>query len=370
MRRARQKQISQKHIYMEALRIPACFFVIFNHTANMGYFLFEKYPPNTFRYWYYMTFSIFCRFSVPVFFMLSGALLLAKDQESIKDIYKKRVSRIALILLVYSLLYYIIDVCQGRAKLGAGVFFLQFWSTNWNFSYWYLYAFLAFLISLPLLRMMAKNFEKKHYIYMMILYIVFQGILPVVQYLLWHEKYNLNQNLRVKWILADIVLFPLLGYFLHHKVTDLSHKGTLILKLWIANITTILISCYMTHIRAVYTGVLDRFHSNMFHDSFVMVNAVTLFLTTKYLFEKLDGHLPRFVTTVILSIGSCTFGMYLWHVLFIKKIPPFNQLWNIFDQYFGPNRMISAILYCLCIMICTYIITRIQKLIPLLKKLV
>ena len=84
--------VKTKRLHIEALRVIACFFVIFNHSQQRGYFLFSAYPQNSPEFWLYMALSVFCKFSVPMFFAISGALLLTKD-ESLSVIYKKRVFR-------------------------------------------------------------------------------------------------------------------------------------------------------------------------------------------------------------------------------------------------------------------------------------
>ena len=70
----------KKLLYIEFLRAAAIFFVIFNHTATEGFLLFTKYPTDNIQYWLYLAISIFCKFAVPVYFMISGALLLGKDE--------------------------------------------------------------------------------------------------------------------------------------------------------------------------------------------------------------------------------------------------------------------------------------------------
>ena len=70
---------NNKILYLEIMRIIAIFFVIFNHTNKMGYLAFMNYSYSDLRYWLYMFVSIFCKFSVPLFFMISGALYLEKE---------------------------------------------------------------------------------------------------------------------------------------------------------------------------------------------------------------------------------------------------------------------------------------------------
>ena len=96
----------EKRIYFEVMRIVACFFVIFNHTSVNGYFLFSTREPGSAHFWIELFVSVFCKFAVPLFLAISGALLLAKEDEPLSVIYKKRFPRILLVLLLSSLLYY------------------------------------------------------------------------------------------------------------------------------------------------------------------------------------------------------------------------------------------------------------------------
>lgn len=80
------KAEKSKILYLEALRILSIFFVIFNHTASNGFFLFSTYKSTDIQYWVYLFISIFCKFSVPMFFAISGALMLGKDEN--ESIYR------------------------------------------------------------------------------------------------------------------------------------------------------------------------------------------------------------------------------------------------------------------------------------------
>ena len=98
----------KKLIYLEIMRIIAAFFVIFNHTGAIGggFELFIDQPLGSLRYWLYLLISICCKFAVPIFFMISGALLLARN-EPIKVVLKKRLLPICIALLVFSFGYYL-----------------------------------------------------------------------------------------------------------------------------------------------------------------------------------------------------------------------------------------------------------------------
>ena len=68
------KNVDNKIMYIDILRIIACFMVIVNH--SVGLCLNHKtFLSSTF---YCLSFSI-CKIGVPIFLMITGALILDKD---------------------------------------------------------------------------------------------------------------------------------------------------------------------------------------------------------------------------------------------------------------------------------------------------
>ena len=92
-----QKERENKKIHIEFLRMLAMFLVLFNHTETKGFTLYTL-EQETLLHWFYLTLSIFVKVAVPIFFMISGALLLPKE-ESIKEVFQKRILKIVLVLI-------------------------------------------------------------------------------------------------------------------------------------------------------------------------------------------------------------------------------------------------------------------------------
>lgn len=90
--------------YLDVLRIVAAFFVIVNHT-NSSIFLQGGLEVTTFLSlsWFFC-----CKCAVPIFFMISGILLLRK-KESFTQVFRKRMGRPVCALLIASLLWYLLD---------------------------------------------------------------------------------------------------------------------------------------------------------------------------------------------------------------------------------------------------------------------
>ena len=220
-------------LHIEAIRILATFFVIFNHTAERGFFLFAMYPNTDIQYWIYMGISVFCKFSVPMFLMISGVLLVEKE-ESLKRVWNQRIFRIFLALFVFSFISYLQTAYQTDKKIDVGEFLKGLYGSDWNFSYWYLYLYIAFLIALPFLRALCRNLQQVHYYYMIGIALVMNGVLPMVQYLLWRGNCSVNSRVIPEWLISEIVLYPCIGYFLEHvnKKDRSTYSRSCILKLW------------------------------------------------------------------------------------------------------------------------------------------
>lgn len=90
---------TNKKVYIEFLRIIACFFVIVNHTAGSITCVFFEGAD------FYLSSALWCmsRIAVPIFLMISGAVLIPKEET-----IKAQVMRIIRMLFVFigaSLLY-------------------------------------------------------------------------------------------------------------------------------------------------------------------------------------------------------------------------------------------------------------------------
>lgn len=293
------------------MRILACFFVIFNHTGARGFFLFSQRPWGGLPFWCYLWLSVFCKFSVPLFFMISGVLLIPREKESLGYLYKNRILKIVCTLFIFSALCYLREIQLGRQTFDVGTFFIRFYEKNWNYSYWYLYAYIAFLITLPILRPLAKNLKDEHYFYLIGLYIVFVSLLPIFQYFLWKGQHKLNRKLSIGWVTTNIVFYPLMGYFLQYRIKDIK-KGKTIVLMWIMNTLAICVSCYMTYLRAIDMGKCAEGVSQAFHSSFAALNAITIFLTVKYIYLRYGKTFPSWLNKIVASGWICN----IWDLSF------------------------------------------------------
>lgn len=174
-----------KKIHLEVLRILAIFLVIFNHVP--GYFLYQQ--NEGYKCYIYMFITMFTRINVPLFFMISGALLLAKT-ENFSTVIKHRVIKFGPILLIFTLLFtafryliepnYSIEAMDLTYRIFKG-------KVVHLYSYWYLYAYLGLLFMLPFLQRIAKNLSRQDIFILMGFHFVFSSLLPMINDFLYSK---------------------------------------------------------------------------------------------------------------------------------------------------------------------------------------
>jgi surface polysaccharide O-acyltransferase-like enzyme len=84
--------------YIHTMRLLAIIAVVAQHISE-PFMIFGNME--SFSWWHYCALNAFCRWDVPIFVMISGALLLeqAGRNESVKIFFKKRLRRVGIPLL-------------------------------------------------------------------------------------------------------------------------------------------------------------------------------------------------------------------------------------------------------------------------------
>lgn len=351
-------QNKKRSEYIEILRVIACLMVIFNHSNERGFGRYSNISIGIFPYAWNMLCSLMCKSAVPIFFMISGAMLLNKD-ESIRRTLK-RIPKILIDLILFSLIYFGLDArLYGNKFVFKDILQTMLTSNYWHL--WYLYSYIALILTLPFLRKVVRGLDIKDFSYIFVLAVIIKGTIPIVQY--FGIGMNINWNLVPAWIASDILIYPVTGYMIAHVVDSKNIKPVQITSLWILNIICILISetCeYFFLLREPETKYADE----MFLVNFSLVNATILFLSIKIIFES--KNLGRMTSKVIIESGKCTFGIYLLHIFLLWKIPYFYNVWikleRIF-QYFG------IFISCTLVFVITGIIVYFLRKIPGIRRL-
>lgn len=303
MSEAIRTESTKRLIHLDILRILAIFFVIFNHTGSRGYMLFAD-QAESILYFPYMMFSVLCKIAVPIFFMISGALLLPK-QESLKQIFLKRVLRIFIVLVLISIPYYLwLHRFEG---LGIKNFFTVIYSDCATTSLWYLYAYIGLLLLLPFLRSMVRNMKQSDFVYLIVGHLILFGILPCLEYCLWGGSVTLNKSFSAVIFVTQNVFYALVGYYLEYVFDKKNYNKKTVIWCIVLSIVSIAITCMMTYYQTV-NGVDSQEQYEAFFNSFICIPTMAVYFLVKFSSFKIKGEKVQRVLSIF---GASVFGVYL-----------------------------------------------------------
>ncbi|MFC2063832.1 acyltransferase, partial [Chloroflexota bacterium] len=156
-------QLLKPFVWLNNSRILAIFVVLLAHSADV---VIVTNQIGTYNWWIGNVYDILGRWSVPVFVMVSGALLLNPSRkEDLNTFYRKRLSRILLPILFWSVFYILITIRFGEYWLGHSPSFssilMDLAAGKPFFHLWFLYMILGLYLFTPFLRKIVENTTRK-----------------------------------------------------------------------------------------------------------------------------------------------------------------------------------------------------------------
>lgn len=329
---------SNRIFYFDALRALAIFCVICIHVyceiqggIMHDYALIPSYK------WFYAQIMGNCfRIGVPLFLMLSGALLLGRN-ESLKEFLHKRLPRIVvpfifwgfvlsviLIILAYVFGYEGFIFIKSFDLYGISRFiFRAYLAKSSSFEpYWFFWTIFGIYLLMPVINKLFKNpdFEKMEY------FLVIWLITCLITYTL---KISIPFGLDY---FAGPIGFVVLGYYL--RCTErklLNNPRFAILLILLSAVSMILLSWCLSSTKMTYN--FDRY------TILVAIEAIGVFLLFKN-FDKFNLKLnfirnpDSIIHKLISSLAKHSYGIYLTHasliLIILGAIPNFSQHVNLF----------------------------------------
>lgn len=335
--------MNKKIIYLEILRLIACFFVIVNHTH--GLMLSSNSLINTIIYC--IDFSL-CKIAVPIFFMITGILILEKKY-TYKKVFKC-ISKIFVPLFVISLCFYIKDI--GLSQFDFISFVKCILEEPYIFSYWYLYALIGFYLCVPFTQKFVKKINKKDYFPFMFLFMIIPSFINMLGSLF---AFTVNEFL-FNTIFSFVLCFPICGLFISKLELNKNYlKKSLILFF----VSYMLMICFM-FIPYIINGEISYLFDSWNSFPVVLMSISSLYIF-RYLFEECI--FSKKEENFILTLSSTTFGIYLIHTFLIYELFDF----ILINKIYIFNEVLGTFILEIFIFIVSFILIYILKRIPIVK---
>ncbi|MGN0875253.1 MAG: acyltransferase [Akkermansia sp.] len=353
-------------VYLDFIRFIAIPLVIFNHTNDWGFTRFAI-AEGGINYILWLFASIACKVNVPLFFMVSGAVLLGKD-EPYRRVLRKRVLRFALVLAAFTFLQFYIRSIQTGMPMNLRCTLLQFLEgrgtvtqLEWVGTFWFLYAYLAILLFLPFLRILAAHMRREHFRLLATLCIVLGGLFPILLCLLNHGQFVKPDILKYTSFLSWWILYPLLGYYLARQVdiARLTKRG-----MWLlgsAALFAIVLTMCITWFHLMKEPSLEEMKVQVFHKCLVILPACFLFLFFRK--KMANVRADSFSGRLFIYLGGLSFCVMLLE----------ENARTVMRECIFPHLELTGALRCLVYVVGAYLLAAaagaILKLIPGVKRL-
>ena len=258
--------------------------------------------------------------AVPCFVMVTGALLLDPAHDVTWDKIRRRyLPRILRALAVFTLLFLLFDAFVSGEGLSPGL--VRDWvmkmaaDTGWSHM-WYLYLMTALYLMLPFYRMITAAASRRELGRLLLLYLVFQSVLPAAAKL-WGNDFG--------FYLCVNTVYPLYlfaGYAITSEETETVNGGAdLLLRGILPSVCGLALIWWFTWMGASAEG--ETFSKMVGNYSFPGV--VLLSAGVFRILRRLANRPCRFLQ----ALDRNSFGIYLIHMLFLKlgvvvmKVNPF-----------------------------------------------
>ena len=355
-------------IYLEFLRTIAIILVIFIHTGNRGIYLYSTREYSVLYPFYYFCSVAPKAVAVPLFWMISVSLLIPK-KESICALYKRRILKMGLVLLIFSFSQYLYQLFQVDISTFSVVDFLKtLYTSRFATAYWYIYSYLGMLILLPLIRKMASQMSEKEYQYLFGLLLMIYGVIPAVEYLAGGGEVRLNsffmENISSRWM----VLF-LLGHYVGNVVPEERLSARKAILLIFAGFMSIVATCLIIrHVENV-TGQsgwqnADNMISSLYMLS-MFIPSAALFYSARTFFIRYADKIKAGTARCLTVTGGCSFGVMLTENIWRERL---SNVYESLRALHCPSILACAI-WVTCVWVCGMSVTLILKKVPFIKKL-
>lgn len=240
---------------------------------------------------------------VPLFFMLSGALLLNKDY-TLKDFFKKRFTRI-----LYPAIFWIIITCLIIYPFTDMNGIINIIIGHHRYT-WFIWTMIGLYLIMPVINSFIKEYGMKGVKYFLIVWIV--TILLVTFNKYPFEKLELSY-------FAGYIGYLILGYYLANTNFRMSKFSQIIMGL-LFFIIFIAINMYIRS---------HNIHLGSSYDSiFILMASMGIFILFKSLSEYLENRNSKTherikngrIGYLIFLISSCSYGMYFLNSLILKFV--------------------------------------------------
>jgi surface polysaccharide O-acyltransferase-like enzyme len=291
----------QNIAWLNNIRLIALYAVIVLHSTAPLLMQYGKAPLSD---WLMAdTLNAMVRFAVPVFVMVTGALLLHRDYE-LSDFLKKRLTRVLWPFLFWSLVYIGYSWYNEEITFGSDVWMntklvLHLLKYGSSYHLWYVYMLVGLYFFIPVISKFVRNATENEVLYSLIVW--FAVMMLSQPYL---SRYNPAVDMHY---FAGYAGYLVLGHYLAFKDFKAIRLRLWMVLLFVLSIAVIAAGTWLIAPYPTWPGTL--FYEPL--NPAVLLLSISVFLIAKLTVPKV----PPVITRIRDFAGKYNFGIYLSHAL-------------------------------------------------------
>lgn len=294
----------ERIVYLDVLRIISAFSVVCIHVVSNSQIweCNDILNPN----WSVLNFfTTVTRSAVPVFFMISGSLMLSDPEKyNIKRLYSRNILRMGVAFVFWSAFYTFTDVVIfGSPKTLSDV--LNSFLCG-KVHMWYIFLIVLFYAATPLLHRIVE--DKNTELYMLVLLLI-PSVYDFVSLVFSYVPLN---NFYMKF---ELTASYLVYYIAGHYISKYEIKKKFRYIIYALGVLSLCLTLWM----------IDSFTKRGISSSYVVgtrtsinifLTAAAVFVFAKYALERI--RFSEKYVKVISAVSKCTFGIYLVHYFIVE----------------------------------------------------
>lgn len=332
-------KISPKRIlYLDEVRSLAIILVVLGHIV--------RYYSKDFTSWLICSgiFSL-TRIGVPLFFTVSGALLLNR-KHVIMEFLKKRFNRVGLPFAFWIIIYIILGVVIWHYTLTPEFCFeIILGSNSLSYPFWFIWALIGIYLLIPIVSSFIREYDIFSYEYCIVITLVLSVLFTIGFFNIQQAKFEF----RVIYNFFSVLGYFILGSCINNTVFYTSKRNSFLIGVVLFIIGTIghFILIYNAGLGGLELKPVDSFNI------FVMMETIGLFIAFKYanvkmISSKLKPLKEQKLGQIILLFSSCSFGIYFSHYILTLYLFKFGFMhpWPSYGMMYFPISCIIIIGLC------------------------
>lgn len=339
----------QKRIaYLDNLRVMASFAVVMIHVSAQNWY---SQDVSAFAWKVFNVYDSLSRWAVPIFVMISGALMLEKEY-SLNKLYTNKILRLLTAYCFWCVVYALIDGGSARAV------FLNI--AKGKYHLWFIPLIMGLYISVPFIKKIVA--ERKIMEYFLAVAVIFSFLIPFTLKVLsdfggsaageWMNALTDTYSDMYAAFDNGYIAYFVAGYYLNTVSMRRSNRIAIYILGALGTVLTIFLSLYIS----AETGkpVVDYYE---YLNLNVFVQSVAVFVFFKYsrILSKTPGMLRS-------KLSEYSFCIYVVHLLVMERL---DKVFNINTLTCNPVLSVPALT--IVVFILTSVISALIKQIPVLK---